>query len=103
MKRSLQQNRYYHGVVIPRALEYYREHPIDMFRDIKEALKADLTPEFVHELFKLLFIKGGSTRKLETAEMEEYHLAIRGHFARNYAWDIPTPGDDTIDHREFIE
>ena len=91
MKRSSPQNRYYHGVLVKEATGHYKENIGDMIRDVLKAIDAEPSEMFVHELFKMMFNKGGSTTKLDTAEMELYNLAIRSHFGVEHGVDIPPP------------
>lgn len=96
-KRSIPQNSYYHGVIVRGALEYYERSPIDLIKDVTKAMEVDLTSEFVHELFKLMFNKGKSTRKNDTEGMEEYNLKIREHFFHEYGKTIPLPDQVPIE------
>jgi hypothetical protein len=87
--RSDKENRYYHGVVVQGALEHYAQHPMDLIRDVLDAVGANITPEFIHELIKLRFgVK--STAKLDTTGFEELMLRLRQHFAE-LGTDIKEP------------
>lgn len=91
--RSSQENRYYHGVVVQRAVEHYTLHPTDLIRDVLDAVGANITPEFVHELIKLRFgVK--STAKLDTTAFEELMLRLRRHFAE-LGTSIAEPNEET--------
>lgn len=78
--RSNAENRYYHGVIVQKALEHYEAHPMDLIKDVMEAARINLNSDFVHELIKVRFgVK--STAKLDTTGFEELMLRIRQHFA----------------------
>lgn len=95
MTRSNKQNKYYWGVVIQKALEYYEEKPADLLRDLVSATDAEITSKFAHELFKMMFNFKGSTTKLNTKEMMEYQDSIRELFFHR-GFDIPPPNQPPI-------
>lgn len=94
-RRSLNQNSYYWGVVIPPIVRMFREHGnmVDG-QDVHEFLKLRVgklamnivTPD--GEVVKSL----GSTAKLTTMEMEVYLERVRA-FAAEYGVAIPLPGE----------
>lgn len=90
-QRSAEQNAYYWGVVLVEAVRYYKNNPADLIRDLMAAMKLDFTPEFAHELFKIMFNSGKSTAKNDVDEMVAYNDAIREHFYHNYTITIPEP------------
>lgn len=96
-KRSIKQNSYYWGVVIQMTLEFYLNNIKALITDLMQAMRFELTPDFVHELFKLMFNKGLSTTKLKTDGMMAYQDAIREHFFHKYKVDIPPPNEPPID------
>lgn len=91
--RSVAQNSYYHTVLVEGALEYYRQNPADFIRDVLRAIKADITHEFVHLLFKMLFRKGKSTTENDTLQAEDYHTEIREYYAREYNLQLLEPNE----------
>ncbi len=95
-KRSLQQNKYYWGVVIEKAVDFYKQNIRLLIVDLMEAMNFALTPDFIHELFKMLFNGGKSTTGLKTDEMMNYQDKIRHHFLHKYGVDIPPPNEEEI-------
>lgn len=91
--RSNKQNRYYWGVIIGTATEFYLKNIRALIIDLMEAMRFEITPDFIHELFKLMFNKGQSTIKLKTDEMMQYQDNIRHHFWHKYKIDIPPPNE----------
>lgn len=94
MRRSVQQNRYYFGVVVKYQLKHYQHNIGDLIRDILEAVKWKLTPEFIHQLNKMLHNKALTTKNKETDQFEEYILAVRGHMAATHGLDVPPPNEE---------
>ncbi|MGL4999500.1 MAG: hypothetical protein ACRC5T_11075 [Cetobacterium sp.] len=95
-KRSLEQNKYYWGVIVDKAIEFYLGNIRALITDLMAAMRFELTPDFIHELFKLMFNKGCSTAKLKTDEMVIYQDNIRHHFLHKYKIDIPPPNEAEI-------
>jgi len=95
-KRSNKQNAYYHTVVKKHVAEYYAENQADFLGDLINAMQAEITEEFIHELLKLMFLHGKSTTNNNTEKMEEYILAIREHFFHKYGLDIPQPNQEAL-------
>jgi hypothetical protein len=93
-KRTLPQNNYYWTVIVDEALGHYGAFPAHLIHDLVSASKADLTKEFVHELFKTMFNHGRSTTKLDTVGKKQYQEAIRHHFLHEYQFNIPEPKED---------
>jgi hypothetical protein len=86
-RRSGQQNRYYHGVIIAMIAE-------DTGND----------PATVHDAMRAMFLSTDgaagmkiirSTTSLNTAEMEQYHENIRRWASTALNIYIPDPGEDT--------
>ncbi len=90
-RRSNQQNKAQWGVLYGPALEYYKEHPGDLARDTLDAIKFNITEDFIHEIFKRKFNRGESTAKLSTVQSAEYAEKIRHHFLHGYGYEIPEP------------
>jgi len=95
--RSLKQNKYYWGVIVAEALEFYKKNEGAFLLDILDAVKADATPEFVHELFKMRFNKGKTTTKNKTDEMEAYMLELRVFFLQKHGLDLPPPNEPLLE------
>jgi len=95
--RSLRQNRYYWGVIVEEALEFYKKNEGAFLLDILDAVKADSSPEFVHEMLKMRFNKGKTTKKNKTDEMEEYMLKVRVHFLQKHGLDIAPPNEPPLE------
>lgn len=98
-KRSLQQNKYYFGCVLPMAKQGFNDIGYDEIQ----------TTEDVHEIFKSLFIKRhfenkdglvmeyvGTTTKLSTFEFMEYIDKIAKFCAENLSIAIPAPGESLL-------
>ena len=94
--RSLQQNKYMWGVVLDKSLEFYSNNESALVLDILDFIKADLTPEFVHELFKMGFNNSKSTAKLGTTGMEEYLLQVRVYMLQRHKLDIAPPNEPPL-------
>ena len=90
-QRSIQQNRYLFGAVYKPILEFYKNNLGSFMLDIMEAMKAELTTEFIHELFKMWFNKGRSTKDLSTVKFNSYFNKIREHFWHKHKLDLPEP------------
>jgi len=90
-KRTVKQNRYYHGVVVDGALEHYKGNIESMVIDIWKATEAELTHDFVHELLKML-AKVKSTKK-DTIGFEDLMTFFRLHFAEKGV-DIREPNEE---------
>lgn len=88
-KRSINQNNYYYGVVIPIAADEMGVHPYEA-HDIlgREFLKYQITDSNgeVHELVR-------STTDLTTVEAEEYYRQCREYISANYEAYIPLPNE----------
>jgi hypothetical protein len=93
---SSQQRRYYRGVIVKKALEFYTKQPEAFVRDIMQAVKADWSPEFVHQFLKMRFNKGRSTGDL-VLRPTEFLTAIWAHYRVNYNLDIPPPNEPPIE------
>jgi len=91
---SRQQQKYYRAVIVPAALSYYEEKPMDMVRDILEAVKYSFTKEFIHELLKMQFNHGRSTNDL-VASPQDFLMSIWAHFDK-YGRNIPLPPQPEI-------
>jgi RNA-binding protein YhbY len=99
-KRSLQQNAYYHGVVVPMVKEGLREAGYNEVR----------TNEDAHEILKHLFLKkkitseksgeeitiAGSTAKLKTVEFNQFLEDIWQWAATYLNISIPQPNEQLI-------
>jgi RNA-binding protein YhbY len=99
-KRSLQQNAYYHGVVVPMVKEGLREAGYNEVR----------TNEDAHEILKHLFLKkkitseksgeeitiAGSTAKLKTVEFNQFLEDIWQWAATYLNISIPEPNEQMI-------
>lgn len=90
-QRSIQQNKYQWGVVYKLAVAYYQDNVGDLIRDVLKAVKFEISKDFVHELFKVLFNYKESTAANSTAKEMEYLEKIREHFWHEYHYDIPPP------------
>lgn len=102
-ERSDKQRKYYFGCVVEKALEYYKDNPLELVRDVMDSVKADWTKDFVHELFKMKFNHGQTTNfktdeyEKGTVKAENYNLKIRHHFdAKNF--HIAEPNETQWDY-----
>lgn len=78
-------------MVVQDVLSFYQVNTTEMIRDILEAVKADLSAEFVHELIKMLF-NVTTTTKLTTADFEDKMHEIRAFYALK-GCDIKEPNE----------
>lgn len=106
-KRSLMQNAYYHGVVVPLVREGLVNNG---FREVK-------TNEDAHEVMKALFLKrkikneesgdiieiNGSTQKLTTVEFMTYLEEIAQWAASYLGITIPQPNEQLNFYNEISE
>ena len=117
-KRSLNQNSYYHGVIVRDATDFYNSDNAakmaDDMRifgiaddDIKEfkfvpTKRVTFTTTQIHEHIKLLFNDGKTTTKLlnrtkdakeEDEAFEVFTFNIREHFYHAWSLRIPTPNE----------
>jgi hypothetical protein len=91
-QRTIQQNRYYRGAFLGAILAWYKDNMVEFFKDCFIFFKAELTTEFLHEIFKFFFLKGQSTTKLDKEDfMEDYIKDIREFYFHNHGLDIPDP------------
>jgi len=92
-RRTVEQNSYYWGVIVQKQLEYYESNMEDMIRDVLYGLKFALTTEFVHELNKIIYFNGRSTREKDTVEFSKICDQIREHFLHDFKFLIEGPNE----------
>lgn len=90
-KRSKKQNNAQWSVLYDNALEYYKNNMGDLALDTLKAIKFGVDKNFMHWMFKQLFLDGGSTAQLDTMESKEYAETIRHYFLHKYQHIIPEP------------
>lgn len=114
-QRSIQQNKYYWGVIIAESVQFYTENPVAFINDIFGALGVSLpemlkeaigklfrivsvspSADMVHSLFKMRFNKQKSTTDNNTVNAEEFHSIIREYFFHEYNFDIPPPNQPPL-------
>jgi hypothetical protein len=79
-KRSSQQNRYYHGVVVPE------------YRKAFNALGHSLTNNEVHKWIKQRF-KIETTTELSTTDWEEFIIKLQAYASNIFGIQIPDPNE----------
>jgi len=89
--RSNKQNRAQWSVIYAQCLDYYKDNPIDLGTDALNSLRFGINVDFIHEMFKRMFLKGKSTAKLSTIESKEYFEKIREYFLHKYYFEIKEP------------
>ncbi len=88
-KRSLSQNNYFHGVILPLASEYTGYSVIEM-KEVLRMLFLSYTIQINGEIFKV----GRSTASLSTVEFEEFNSQCR-HWGDEQGIYIPEPNEVT--------
>lgn len=97
-QRSTVQNSYYWAGIVMPAVRFYKGNLFALIKDVLKAVSfTEVTKDFVHELFKMLFNKKESTRKLTMPEMVIYADEIREHFWHEHQHDIPPPNTPPIE------
>jgi hypothetical protein len=84
-------------VIVKEALEFYKKNEAAFLLDILDAIEADTTPDFVHEVLKMRFNKSKTTTKSKVKEMEEYMLGLRVYFLQKHKLDIAPPNEPPLD------
>ncbi len=109
MQRSNKQGNYYFGVLIERVISYYQGKEIELVKDLlryieeKTGKEFALDKEFIHEIFKLMFNDGKSTRFKDTqtpeglltgtVQMQDYWQRIREFYLHDKGYLIPEPNE----------
>ena len=96
-QRSNQQNKYYWGKLLEDVEGFYRNNQTAFILDVLEAVDADITPEFIHEMLKMRFNDRQSTTRNTTKTMEEYMLKLRVFFQQKHGLDIPPPNEPPLE------
>lgn len=102
--RTLDQNSYYHGVVVKLANEFYTKNPDKFFTDAYNILKGEEGQQVVHAMLKILFNSGRSTQFKDdnkgkgVEKMGNYIDSIREFFYRHHDFDIPPSNTPRIDY-----
>jgi hypothetical protein len=116
MKRSLDQNNYYFGVLVEEVIAFYKANQIELVRDLmkfvekKTGATFDYNKDFIHEILKLMFNEGNSTVFKDddkpnqdgeiltgTTKMNAYWDRIREYFLDEHKKDIPLPNEPPIE------
>jgi hypothetical protein len=92
--RTNPQNKYYWGYIIPTCLTFYKSNLPALMSDVLKAIKFDVTKEFVHEIFKMMFNKGKSTTKNDTEEMEDMATHIRAYMQQEHELILKLPNEE---------
>lgn len=91
-QRSLNQNAWYWKWLSDYVVPYFSENPVSMVQFIlNKVVKFNITPELVHEMFKMVYNNGISTTRNDTKRMAEYCDSIRHDFLHDYRVHIPEP------------
>jgi hypothetical protein len=91
-KRSNQQNKYYWMVLADYVAPFFAANPVKLVQFIlNRVMQYSITPDFVHEMFKIVYLKGGSTTDNNTKKMKDYTEEIRHDFLHEYQINIPEP------------
>lgn len=90
--RSINQNNYYHGVVVKELYEYFQRvvtvaqiHDILKYKFLANRFENPVTGEIVEQI--------GTTTKLNTKQMEEYLEQCRKYALEEYNHRIPLPNE----------
>jgi hypothetical protein len=103
MKRTLDQNAYYHGVVVAEALKFYEANPAELYHDVARCIKDEEGKEIIHSMLKILFNGGHSTKFKDdeagtgTQKMSTYVDKIREYYYHTHHFDIPPANTEKID------
>lgn len=91
-KRSLNQNAWYWKWLSDYVVPYFQDNPVKLVQFILDkVIKFKITPEMVHEMFKMVYNNGISTTRNDTKRMAEYCDDIRHDFLHDYQVNIPEP------------
>lgn len=102
--RTLDQNAYYHGVVVKLAHEFYTKNPAKFYEDAYHILGGEEGQQVVHAMMKILFNSGKTTQFKDdnkgkgVEKMGNYIDSIREWFYREHKVDIPPAGMPRIDY-----
>lgn len=100
-KRSLAQNRAQWGVIYSQVLEFYEKNPMALARDALESIQFGVNQDFIHEMFKRLFLKGKSTARLTTKNHNEYIESIRDKMLHDHQFIVNEP-TNKIEGFEYV-
>ncbi len=119
MKRTNQQGDAYFGFIIPQIGDFYRQNQILLVKDLmryvekKTGKEFNYDKEFLHEVSKLMFNDGESTRFEDkiingelisgTIQMNNYWDRIREHFMDVHHFEIRLPGEAPLEDIQFIQ
>jgi len=118
MQRSNKQGNYYFGVLIGDVIKFYEGKEIELVKDLLQYIEQKtgkqfaLDKEFIHEVFKLMFNDGESTRFKDitlpdgvltgTVQMQDYWQRIREFYLHNKGHLIPEPNEIPLEAYEQI-
>ena len=89
--KTTEQGGYLWTGVYDTAVSFYSDNIGAFIRDLMLATKAKITKAFVHELFKMMFNGGKSTKRMEKDKMAKYIDKILHHFLHEHQVLIEEP------------
>ncbi len=92
--RSNSQNSYYWLAISEYILPYFLLNPIKLVELVLKGLKFAVTKEFIHEIFKMIYLQGSSTTKSSSTSMADYMESIRHDMFHDYQLLVPEPSAD---------
>lgn len=91
-QRSNKQNKYYWLVLADYVAPYFAANPVKLVQFIlNKVMQYSITPDFVHEMFKIAYLNSQSTTENNTKKMSDYTDLIRHDFFHDYQITIPEP------------
>lgn len=102
--RTIEQNDYYHAVVVELAKDFYTKNEAEFYRDAYKMLTGIEGHDVIHAMFKVLFNKGRTTQFKDDEKgrgidkMGSYIDSIREWFYREHKLDIPPANEPRIEY-----
>jgi hypothetical protein len=94
-QRSNKQNKYYWLVLADYVAPYFAANPVRLVQFIlNKVMQFSITPDFVHEMFKIAYLNSNSTTSNNTKKMSDYTEQIRHDFYHDYQITIPEPREE---------
>lgn len=95
---SLQQLKYYNGVLLKEIAERFELEYTDDIRDLlHEWMKVE------HGILTTAINPANELEPLTTTQMEDYLLNIRIYFAQKFGWELKEPHEDEIEQQTMEE
>jgi len=100
-RRSNQQNKAQWGVIYAQAIAFYKQRPDRFVSDVLKVILVCLNNDFVHRMFKAMFLNGKSTASLSKLESNKYMDDIREYFLNEHQHIISEPINPNEDLQQY--